>query len=217
MDPISLLGASAPIVSGVLGLFGANQANAANAREAARNRAFQERMSNTEVQRRVKDLEAAGLNPALAYGQSASSPSGNVAPQVSGLADLGGGIAQSIQSFLAMQKTQKEMELLDAQTSNTRMTTAVADQQNQRTASDWEVSNALARTLFKKQIAKMDADIQGATNSAAEAASRTKLNEAEIPVANLKKLPARILEQYYNKFVSPLIDNTTGIHSRTRP
>lgn len=70
-----------PLLAGLFATGGAIAQNRANKAAARRAQAFEKEQTDTAVQRRVKDLQLAGLNPALAYEGSAQSASGTMVGQ----------------------------------------------------------------------------------------------------------------------------------------
>lgn len=107
-----------PIITGLAGAFGISQTNKANRRMAQQQMDFQERMSSTAARRSAADFAAAGLNPALAYGNTASTPGGSTA-------NMGDAISGGISSAQrARELAQQLRQSAEQHTENIKLTKA---------------------------------------------------------------------------------------------
>ena len=125
----------------------ADRSRVFNAAEAQKNRDFQASQTSTAWQRGVKDMEAAGLNPALAYGQG---------PAASGGGSMGSGspaqqddiISPAVSSAMAMSMQKATLKNMKAQRRTIKDQGEAARAAAQKSLADAGQTNRMSGRMF---------------------------------------------------------------------
>lgn len=108
--PAAIGAALLPIAGAAGGFFGQLAANKSNEKQIDKQLQFQQRNADTQVQRHVKDLIAAGLNPALGYEGGAAAPAGAAAT----MGNVGSAAAAGVNNALAAKEASQQIKFNQA-------------------------------------------------------------------------------------------------------
>lgn len=156
-----------------------------NAAEAQKNRDFQEQQRKTAYQTAVQDMQAAGLNPMLAYTNGGAANTSGAQASYSNVPQ----ITNKVQAALTASAAQAQIANTQAQTEKTKADTLVSEALAKKTDAEigyttTSTANVAQQTTnLKEQIGEIQARISLAHRHASESQSRTFLLNSQQALA----------------------------------
>lgn len=186
----AIIGAVGALGAGGLASSGAHDANRTSLAIWREQRDFMDKMSRTEIQRRVQDMSAAGINPMLSVMGMGSASSPNVPPP--SIQNEGAGAAAGVERAAQIASNAAQIRLADAQARKTGAEAAILESEV-----PFSAANAQSRTnILKRELemigARLDEQIEktgiAMTENALKSQTSTFRYEIEKYAAQAAKL-----------------------------
>lgn len=171
----SIIGAGTSLIGDLFGQSGQQDTNAMQMQMMLQNENWQEHMSDTQMQRRVTDLKAAGLNPLLAVNSGGAAMGSVSTPQLGNPGASFQNLGQQMTSALGLQRLKADIDNVNADTKTKEVTVGnVAADTALKGVTIAQVEQALSANLPDANRRKIEQELEQIKQETATSAEQAK-------------------------------------------